>query len=159
VQKTEERTFTGEDGSSVLVKTTQLPALRSFRLLARLGKLMGPALGSLKGIKLKSDVASLVPALMRLSETLDPDEIESLASQVLEGTLVVSHGRAVPLQSVDQINGVCAGDLMLLFKLMAFAVEVNFRDFFRGFSQAVVPNGPPDAPDAPASVQPASHSS
>lgn len=137
MQKTEERTFAGENGSSVVAKTTQLPALRSFKLLARLSKLVGPALGSLKDIKLKADVAALVPALMRLSETLDPDEIEGLAVQVLEGTIVVTGGRAVPLQSIDAINGACAGDLMLLFRLMAFAVEVNFRDFFRGFSQTL----------------------
>lgn len=135
MQKQEERQFSDESGT-IIATTTQLPALRSFRLLTRLGKLMGPAIGRLKGVGLKSDMSALLPALMSLFDNLEPDDVDSLTLQILEGTVVEVGGRPTVLSSTEGVNRVFGGRLFLMFKVMVFAIEVNFRDFFRELTPA-----------------------
>ena len=146
MQKCEERAFADEAGT-LQVKTTQLPALRAFRLLSRLGKLLGPSLGKLRGVGLKSDASALTPAIAALADSLDPDQIEALAVQILEGTLVVDGKQARTLNTAAAIDDVFGGRLMTMFKVMAFAIEVNFRDFFRALP---VPTGAPEIAPSPA---------
>jgi hypothetical protein len=128
--KTLDRTLTDEQGS-VLVKSTQLPATRAFKLMTRLGKLLGPVLGQLKGVKLGSDTANLVPALGALFAVLEPDEADALMISILEGTLVVTN-EAITLSSAAAIDKVFSGRLPMLLKVMSVAIEANFADFFRG---------------------------
>lgn len=136
MQRTEERVFTDAEGD-ITVKSTQHAALPAFRLMGRLGKLLTPALSQFKGVKFKSDVSSLAPVLAALFERLDPAESDSLAIQVLCNTLVVAGGKAVTLTSADAINQVFSGRLLSMFKVMAFAVEVNYKDFFLGLPSGV----------------------
>lgn len=134
MQRTEERTFTDDDGT-MLVKTTQLPALRAFKLMARLGKLLSPSIGQLSGVKFGAKSDMLAPAFMALFERLDTSEVEDLSIKVLEGTLVVSDGAARTLSNAPAIDQVFGGRILTLVKVMAFAVEVNFRDFFRALAK------------------------
>lgn len=133
MQKTEQRDFTDDEGL-IQAHSTQLPALRAFKLMTRLGKLLGPAMGQLKGVKLKAKADALLPVLTALFESLEPDEADGLAQQILEGTHVVAGGKAVTLNSAPAIDAVFGGRLLLMLRVMAFAVEVNYRDFFRGLA-------------------------
>ncbi len=133
MQKTEQRDFTDDEGL-LQVHSTQLPALRAFKLMTRLGKLLGPSLAQLKGVKLKAKADALLPVLTTLFEALEPDEAESLAQQILEGTLVIAGGKSVTLNSQPAIDAVFGGRLLSMLRVMSFAVEVNYRDFFRGLA-------------------------
>lgn len=132
MQKSIDRTFEDEQGK-LTCTTTQLPALQAFKLLAKLGKLMGPALGALKGVKLTQDKSKLVPALTTLLAGLDPDDSEALVVQILAGTIAIHGGKVVELKQAA-IDSVFGGRLILLFQVMAFALEANFADFFRGLA-------------------------
>lgn len=135
MQKTESKEFTDDQGT-LRVQSMQLSALRAFRLMGRLGKLLGPALTQLKGVKFRgTNSAALLPALAALFESMDPEEAETLAVQVLEGTMVVHGDKFVTLNTVETINAVFGGRLMTMLKVMVFAAEVNFRDFFTTLTQ------------------------
>lgn len=140
--------YTDSEGD-ILVKSTQHAALPAFRLMGRLGKLLTPALAGFKGIKFKSDVSSLAPVLAALFERLDPSESDSLAIQVLCNTLVVTGGKATTLATATDINNVFSGRLLAMFKVMAFAVEVNFKDFFLGLPSGAAEVKTEPEPESP----------
>lgn len=148
MQRTEDRTFTDEQGT-LDVKTTQLPAMRAFRLLNRLAKLVGGSLGALRGVGFKADVKHLAPILAELFDRLDPEETDALALQILGGTLVVANGKAVSLHNADAIDGVFGGRLMTMLKVLAFALEVNYKDFFHELLKVAGDAKPPAIPQPP----------
>lgn len=145
MQRCEDRIFTDEQGQ-LDVKTTQLPAMRAYKLICRLAKLFGSSLDSLRGVGFKADVKNLLPVLTELFNNLDEDEAEKLALKILAGTLVVGNGKAVGLTSADAIDGVFSGRLLMMLKVMAFALEVNYRDFFRELLKTADGLKPPATP-------------
>lgn len=148
MQRTEDRVFTDDQGT-MEVKTTQLPAIRAFRLMNRLAKLVGGSLVGLRGVGFKADVKHLAPVLAELFDRLDPDEAEQLVLQILNATLVVSNGKAISLHNNDAIDGVFGGRLMTMLKVMAFALEVNYKDFFHELLKVAGDVKPPAIPEPP----------
>lgn len=136
-------TQTKEIGGTVF-QATQLPARRSLRLFARLGKVAAPviahltAVGQAKGAKknlLSMDVGSLVPVLQALFEALPPAEAESLFEEVLSSTAIIEAGKSpIPLWPV--VDSRLQGRTLDLFKVAAFALEVNYGDFLDAFRAA-----------------------
>lgn len=120
--------------------TTQFPAMRAFTLFSKLVKTIGPAITVLSGANPESDVAELAPSIATALKDVDPDAMTILAAEVLSSTSAVMTGPSgaaqVPLNSVDGINLVFMGRLMTMFKVLAFAVKVNYGDFFGGSASA-----------------------
>jgi hypothetical protein len=151
MQRQEERVFEDEGQPKLRIMCTQHAALQSFRLMGRLGKLLGPALRTFRGVKFKGqDVGALAPMLASLFEDMDSDKIESLTKDILAGCLAVGvGGKALSLDSAENIDLVFSGRLLTMFKVMAFALEVNYRDFQKGLSDgAKKENGVAESPTA-----------
>lgn len=130
--KTETATIRGRS-----VTTTQLPVLASYMLFAKLSKLVGPALASVKGLEIDSlealltnnDLSVLGAPLTALAvEVLAADK--ALPREILACTAVVVEGRRIELTSEDAINVAFEGDLVGLLSTVWFAVRVNYADFF-----------------------------
>ena len=84
------------------------------------------------GIDFKSIASAIPDGLVRISEKLTPDEYVSLVKNFLSQTFV--NNRCV----LDDFNNRFMGRMLHLHKLLAFALEVNFKDFFTLF-QASLP--------------------
>lgn len=152
MQRQEERSFEDKDQPKLKIFCTQHAALQAFRLMGRLGKLLGPALQSFRGVKFRGqDIGTLAPMLATLFEQLDPDQAESLAINLMEGCLAVGVGsKAIPLNNAENIDLVFGGRLMTMFKVMAFAAEVNYKDFVGGLRDGGQASDSDDGKPAPA---------
>ncbi len=114
--------------------TRQLPAMRAFKLLTRLLKVVGPALGALSGLDPSTSLDSAGPALAGALAKLDPDEASSLVLQILAGTkawIMDTNGlKGVDLMTQDSIDLVFGGKLKTMLQVIVFVCRCNFSDFF-----------------------------
>lgn len=123
------------------VRTSQHPARAAARLLAKVGRSIGPALGALRGVKLDGaklgdfDVAALGPALSALFESMKDTDLDALIADVLSHTTIVMPNDAgkmhvYDLSNADIIDAAFTGNLPLMMKVIKFALGVNFASFF-----------------------------
>lgn len=129
--KTERREIDG-----IALVSTQLPAMRSFRLLARLGRALAPAVGALRGVTLGMDATVLAPAIAAIFEHLGPDEAVTLALAALQSTVAIVDGKQVELTSETLLDIAFNGKPLALLGAVRFALEVNFADFFSAAAAA-----------------------
>jgi hypothetical protein len=112
----------------------QLPATKAHKLLIRIGKILGPAIGGgLDGVKgsFKDDAAGAIGrAVSGLFERATPDEVDAILKEFVE----YSEVDGKPLKSCFDLH--FAGKLADMYLWFAFALEVNYSDFFGGFKQA-----------------------
>lgn len=130
-------------------KTTQLPAMKAFALLAKLARVVGPAISALSGLDPDTELDLAGSGLISALKSLDPKEAEGLVLDILSGTEVIipdaTGGRALSLAKQANIDLVFTGKLRMLFQVVGFALQVNFGDF----SEGSVPAAPlPQAPSA-----------
>ena len=139
--KTEKQTFDGIEFSC-----TQFPATRGFRLLTNLVKQVGPvltALGQLDGDLELGDpknMGRLMPALSTGLASLDPEQAEKLMLEVLSSTSAIvsdEGGRPITRQfggpsGQANVDRVFSGRMGMLLRVVAWALQVNFRDFSSG---------------------------
>ncbi len=122
--------------------SVQFPAMYGFGLLARLAKSIGPALASLSDVNPDTDLADVGPSLRNALGSLDPDEAQRLVLEILKCTSVLltdaTGGRRIEFTDRVKIDEVFSGRLKTLFKVIGFALQVNFSDFAVG-------NDPPAA--------------
>jgi len=116
------------------VMSTQLPALKAYALMPKLGKVIAPALSKLDSIDLTADLSSLAPAFQELFMRLDEGDAEDLATRILASTIVIKTGpdgspRKYELSSPQGINNAFAGDLRLMFECIWFALRTNYESF------------------------------
>lgn len=110
----------------------QLPVTRALRLSAKLGGILAPALAkaskSVAGTNLDNiaglDISLLGDALETLMMKMTPDELEFCTKELLY--VLEKDGKDIS-RSFD--TEFC-GELLTVFKLLRFAFEVNFGDFF-----------------------------
>lgn len=128
------------------VNCTPHKARAGARLLARLVRHVGPALAKLRGLDVKNvkdaDIADFGPAVAGLAESLTPDEFDSLTLEILSRCSITMPDERGSLKLFDlskpvAIDDAFSGELKLMFKVMAWALEVNFGNFFDGFGQSV----------------------
>jgi hypothetical protein len=133
------------------VTTTQFGSTTASTLIVRLLKVVGPAIeqlapmlgtADLAGIG-KMNVAVIGPALVAVAEAVgDSATFEKLLTDILRGTLVIARDESGKLTKHDlsggreAIDGAFDGRLRDLFVVVAFALEVNFGDFFAGLAPA-----------------------
>lgn len=136
MRKTETRTIGGLDVTSI-----QLPSTRAYALVRKVGKVVAPALGALRGKTpgaiMGSDLADLAPALESLFDKLDDQSADSLMLEALACTSVTRQGDDGRLIKYDlttkaAIDLAFDGDLRSLLLTIKFALEVNFASFFDG---------------------------
>lgn len=100
-----------------------LGAFPAQRLLVRIGKIIAPLAGGFKGLDQEMDLG---PAIGRLFEVATPDEIEFIIKELAKNSQV--DGKL--LSTVFDIH--FRGKLLTMYKWAAFALEVNYSDFFGG---------------------------
>jgi hypothetical protein len=131
VLKTQERTI---DGMRFTVG--QLPAMRAMKLLNRITRIAAPAVAraaaALKsGQDLASmDLGSLGGAVESLFLKLPDDELEGITRELFSTVLYhnEANGQAAPLMEV--FDAVMMGRMPTVLKLLGFAFEVNYGNFF-----------------------------
>ena len=120
----------------VIFETTQFPAMRSYALLIRLTKVLGPALSALTGIDPGTRLEDLGPVLGLALGDLAPAEAQSLLLEVLASTTAqvveASGPRLVRLGTPVTIDTVFSGRLPIMFRVLAHALKVNYSSFFEG---------------------------
>jgi hypothetical protein len=132
-----QKEFTTSRGVLVM-HVTQLPATRAMKLLAKLGKLLGPSLAKVVaaargGSLLQLDADTLTGALSGLFEQLTDSEIDSLVTDLTRGTVAATpEGQTVPV-SGREFDSLFQGSLLEGFRFLGFVLEVNFQDFFGAF--------------------------
>lgn len=123
--ETKEKTIDGK-----LVSVSQFPARRALHLKIRLIKLLGPSLAQLlaktknKKVDLNASLEEFTPAIEKLTAALDPDVFVDLVLELLSMTRVGGR-EVVPLFDTEY-----AGNLMFVYKMVWWVLEVNFGNFF-----------------------------
>jgi hypothetical protein len=136
MQKSQSKTFHSPEGD-LEITITQLPAMRAFKFLARLGKGFGKPLAELlgkwKGSLEATDFAQLGPAVASLAESLSESEMESLTRALFETATIKQSGKLIPLMDVFDL--VFQGRVEDIFKVWAFALSVNYGTFYNALSE------------------------
>lgn len=145
MKKTETKLF-GE----LTVNTNQLPAMASLALMARLGRVAGPAFARIlphldKDMNI-TDVSVLAPALESLFSTMDGQDAQGLVREIFSCTSVVINGKHLELNTDANINAAFTGQMKTMLAVLRFVVGVNYGDFTDGAST----DQPSDAPPKPA---------
>lgn len=125
MQHTEEKDIDG-----FRVEVSHLPAREASRAFARVCRLLGPSLPDLgravdeKGGKLNLDLESLGSAFAKLAQGLTDAEHDALLSSVLK-TATLDGAEFLRVADAKLM-----GRLDVLYKSLAFAVEVQFGPLF-----------------------------
>ena len=106
---------------------TQLPALKALDVFEMLSSVAGPALAALAtgGPEAKIEAAAAL-----LFSRLGGGKLRVLANELLASVEVIDGGKKRSMLTGFDVE--YAGRLWEVFEAMAFAVEVNFGDFYAG---------------------------
>lgn len=117
------------------VEVTQHPPMAALPLFTRLGRSIGPAFFAVLEHRndLLQNAEVMLPVILDVFEKLGGDELQVLARELLRATSVTVDGKRWSLDGDDKLNNVFAGRLPAIFKVMSFAAEVNFGNFFEGW--------------------------
>lgn len=131
--ESQQRTIDGID-----FEVRPLPAMKSLETFPRITALLAPLLsdlGSLAKGAQADRLDTIGKALASLART-DPKEVVALTKVLLDGsTITTADGKRQHLLPV--IDDELATKMWTLFRLLAFAVEVNYRDFFDVFRNSL----------------------
>jgi hypothetical protein len=126
------KTTETRDIGGLTFAVSQLPARRALEMFGRLGKALGPAAfeAMARGASVDPDsnaldlAVSIAPALGSIFSRLPEGELTAITEALLEPA--TCNGVAIK----PQLDLLFQGKILLLLKVLAFAVEVNYRDFF-----------------------------
>lgn len=111
----------------ITYQATQFSASKGLRMVHRVGKILGPSLSQLSGMKqdeLEAD--KLGAAIQALFSNCTELEFQQTVKELLEG--VTRDGKPINFD-ID-----FSGELMHLFKVLMFVFKVQFGNFFSGIS-------------------------
>lgn len=125
--ETKEKTI---DGRKITV--TQFPGRRGLKLKTKLAKLLGPSIfTALKSVSGKGDLLdkdvnleTAGEAIEKLLEKVDENSWENLIFELLSMTRINSQEITAELFDAE-----FAGSFVTLYKIVAFVLEVNYKDF------------------------------
>ncbi len=127
------------DGLTVSV--SQLPPMRSLRMLNRLRKAIGPAMSKLlsgnTGKLGDMDISRLGDALEALN--LPDQELEDITKELLATARIQVDGKNMNMMNGGQFDPSMNGQVGVILKAVGFAIEVNYGSFF-GALRALAPN-------------------
>lgn len=134
------------DGYAITV--TQLAALRSIKLLHRLGKALGPAMlkagGAAKSLS-DLDLGNLADAATMAFDKFSEADLEQLIKELFETATIRVGPNEMPFLSV--YDNELAGKADTLLKAVRFAVAANFPTLWQGLAGSLA------RLQAPAAVQ------
>lgn len=111
-------------------RVEKMPATDATRNLIRLTKIVGPGITNLSAVMSKSeDVrdAAAIAAIVDILMSSDPDSLTNFIVEIAEKAQVKDGGGYI-----DVIYDFHLADLVEAFQLVAFVLQVNYRDFFAG---------------------------
>lgn len=115
------------------ISVTPWPARKAFKNQIMLGKVFGPSLRELgaaikgatdTGIDSDADFSMIGQAFANLFEHLSESEAESVLKKLTDGVLV-NNVEPTP----EQFDTYFAGDMMGIYKVIGFVLEVNYGSF------------------------------
>lgn len=121
MQRTETRVF-----DDLAITVQQLPAMRAVKLSRRLIQIAAPAVTALKD--LSADASVLGEAISNALAEFSEKDLEALIKDLLETATVEQEGRIAKVMPL--FDELFRGKVFTLYKVLAFALEVNFADFF-----------------------------
>ncbi len=126
----------GIDGIEFTV--TQLPAMRSMKLMHKLARALGPAMAKAAGAGTQlgqQDIASFGEAAQAAFDRFSAEDLEALIKELFETATMTLDGNTVPIMPV--FNDALAGKPGTILKALQFALEVNYSDFLGGLLASV----------------------
>lgn len=129
--KSETRTLSDTEGD-LEVTSMQFAAMKSFALLAKLVKTVGPALGALMKLDPTVEMSASVDGLASAFAELDDVAAAKLVPEILAGTSALVDGKTYDFARKENIDLVFSGRLGLMFQSIGLALQVNYRDFGKG---------------------------
>lgn len=123
-------------------EVTQLPYSRGHRVLLRLFKALGPGLAealskfpALQGRELGTlDVTEIAQVFAagaeRLANDLSDEDFDFVTDELAEFSFLKKGERKLPLKNEREF--LFAGDYLLMFQWLGFALRVNFFGFLKG---------------------------
>lgn len=132
--KQEERTI-----GDTTYRVTQLTAKPARRLFARIVQLLGPGIGSMmEGQPLSMQAllgADMGVGIKEITKALDPEEQEHVIDVLCENkTIARRDGDKWPIMNKEAFDLHFTGRLVDMYKVIGFALEVNYSDFLGGLS-------------------------
>jgi len=121
MQRTETRVF-----DDLAITVQQLPAMRAVKLSRRLIQIAAPAVTALKD--LSADASVLGEAISNALAEFSEKDLEALIKDLLETATVEQEGKIAKVMPL--FDELFRGKVFTLYKVLAFALEVNFADFF-----------------------------
>lgn len=121
--------FQGADGQPVFISVNQLNGMKSATLFFKLAKKILPA--ALSG---KLDATQRNAAIASALEGLSVEEFESYTKELLRDQIVarIPSQDKVDSNAFDNLGQIFRGQPLEIFKLIMFALEVNFGSFLKG---------------------------
>jgi len=127
------------DGHQVMV--TQYPGTTSLTNKVRILKLLGPGVGeTLSKVSPEEATAGVasskleifIQVLGNVCGTLDPDKFTEFVLELLIGTRIKVGGTSGDYQEITReiFDLEFAGQLLLMYKILFFVLEVNYGNFF-----------------------------
>jgi hypothetical protein len=119
------------DGATYTV--AQLPAFKALKLKWRIMQAIGPSAAKLiaaivgGGGLARLETDELAPAAKELFDRLSADDLLSFARELLGPATVMADGKLAHVLDVFDIH--FAGKLASVYRLIWFALEVNYGDF------------------------------
>jgi hypothetical protein len=105
-----------------------LPAWTAVEVFQQLTRLVAPVVGGLGKLEGPEGLQALGGAVERLVSALPPAELQRLAKLLLSSALVtLENGRQAQVLDVADLH--FQRRTLALWRLLAFAIEVNFPDF------------------------------
>ncbi len=135
----------------------QFGAKQGRRILVKVFKLLGPALGEAAGAdKGQTDGATISALLRSASESVDVDLFDEVCDAFAQCTRVhLDDKRAPKLDDDDNFDQVFAGNYAEMFQWLAFAFEVNYGSFLgASLAQLARASGASETKDVPPTESP-----
>ena len=127
-RRSESMEFETSEGACEIT-VTQLDGNRGGTLGIRLAQLVGPSIVNLVGAMEGNDMKKVVEAAQTLIGKVTPEEFERIKGEVLRGAQAKFNGEFVDVNA-NFIGEAFAGHPGSLYKLIGFALKVNFQSFF-----------------------------
>lgn len=136
-----------------MFEVTPLGFVQGRRLFVRLSKALGPGLVALAGGAASLASLDLVTVSRDLIQNLDDAELEHMAETLGEVTRYwpADNPKAKPYLHKDARETLFSGSILLFFRWLAFACEVQFSDFFDMLRRALAAKAPAPGASTPAS--------
>jgi hypothetical protein len=138
------RTQAAKEIDGFTYSVDQLPGRKSITFLARLGRIVGPSLGPLvKALKFEGKTVDLTKlelepigvAIGKLFVDLSETETDAIMRELLQGATYVDGDRIVNVWDTFDLH--FKGRPAAGLKLVAFAMEVNYGNFFGALKSAI----------------------